>query len=146
MLGGKRDKKRKKKKEWMKVSDDLQKIRDAIKLLPERDLLSLNVMIVDEVRAKRKQRVKLMRALLKQNSTVYWTNRAESKTWGIIIEKKRTNAIVEITACEMDDSRVGKRVKVNMNWLTKYEEWNVPHIDESVVLNTTFNPNTGDFE
>lgn len=130
----------------MKVSDDLQKIRDAIKLLPERDLLSLNDMIVDEVKAKRKQRVKLMRALLKQGSTVYWTNRADSKTWGIIVRKMKVNAVVRITSCEMDNSRVGKGVKVNMNWLTKYEEWNVPHIDESVVLNTTFNPNTGDFE
>tara|TARA_R100001591_G_C4310970_1_gene172876 strand:- start:417 stop:809 length:393 start_codon:yes stop_codon:yes gene_type:complete len=130
----------------MKVSDDLQKIRDAIKLLPERDLISLNDMIVEEVQAKRKQRAKLMRALLKKGSIVYWTNRAESKTWGIIIEKKRTNAIVQITDCEMDNKRVGKKVKVHMNWLTKYEEWNVPHIDESVVLNTTFNPNTGDFE
>ena len=130
----------------MKVSDDLQKIRDAIKLLPERDLLSLNDMIVDEVKAKRQERAKLMKALLKQGSTVYWTNRAESKTWGIIIEKKRTNAIVQITACEMDDERVGRKVKVHMNWLTKYENWNVPHIDESVILNTTFNPTTGDFE
>ena len=130
----------------MKVSDDLQKIRDAIKLLPERDLLSLNDMIVDEVKAKRKQRVKLMRALLKQGSTVYWTNRADSKTWGIIVRKMKVNAVVRITSCEMDNSRVGKGVKVNMNWLTKYEEWNGPHIDESVVLNTTFNPNTGDFE
>ena len=103
-------------------------------------------MIVEEVQAKRKQRAKLMRALLKQGSIVYWTNRAESKTWGIIIEKKRTNAIVQITDCEMDNKRVGKKVKVHMNWLTKYEEWNVPHIDDSVILNTTFNPSTGDFE
>ena len=130
----------------MKVSDDLQKIRDAIKLLPERDLLSLNDMIVDEVKAKSKQRAKLMRALLKQGSTVYWTNRAESKTWGIVVRKMKVNAVVRITACEMDNSRVGKGVKVNMNWLTKYEEWDVPHIDESVILNTTFNPMTGDFE
>ena len=130
----------------MKVSDDLQKIRDAIKLLPERDLLSLNDMIVDEVKAKRKQRAKLMRALLKQGSTVYWTNRAESKTWGIVVRKMKVNAVVRITACEMDNSRVGKGVKGNMNWLTKYEEWDVPHIDESVILNTTFNPMTGDFE
>ena len=130
----------------MKVSDDLQKIRDAIKLLPERDLLSLNDMIVDEVKAKRKKRAKLMRALLKQGSTVYWTNRADSKTWGIIVRKMKVNAVVRITACEMDNSRVGKGVKVNMNWLTKYEEWDVPHIDESVILNTTFNPMTGDFE
>ena len=130
----------------MKVSDDLQKIRDAIKLLPERDLLSLNDMIVDEVKAKRQERAKLMKALLKQGSTVYWTNRAECKTWGIIIEKKRTNAIVQITACEISDERIGKKVKVHMNWLTKYEEWDIPHIDESVILNTTFNPTTGDFE
>ena len=130
----------------MKVSDDLQKIRDAIKLLPERDLLSLNDMIVDEVKAKRKQRAKLMKVLLKQGSTVYWTNRAESKTWGIVVRKMKVNAVVRITACEMDNSRVGKGVKVNMNWLTKYEEWDVPHIDESVILNTTFNPMTGGFE
>ena len=130
----------------MKVSDDLQKIRDAIKLLPERDLLSLNDMIVDEVKAKRKQRANLMSALLKQGSTVYWTNRAESKTWGIVVRKMKVNAVVRITACEMDNSRVGKGVKVNMNWLTKYEEWDVPHIDESVILNTTFNPMTGGFE
>ena len=130
----------------MKVSDDLQKIRDAIKLLPERDLLSLNDMIVDEVKAKRKQRAKLMKVLLKQGSTVYWTNRAESKTWGIVVRKMKVNAVVRITACEMDNSRVGKGVKVNMNWLTKYEEWDIPHIDESVILNTTFNPMTGGFE
>ncbi len=130
----------------MKVSDDLQKIRDAIKLLSERDLLSLNDMIVEEVKAKRKQRAKLMRALLDEGSTVYWTNRADSKTWGIVKKKKRTNVVVQITACEMDNKRVGRTVQVHMNWLTKYEEWNVPHIDESVVLNTTFNPNTGDFE
>ena len=128
------------------MSDDLQKIRDAIKLLPERDLLSLNDMIVDEVKAKRKQRAKLMKVLLKQGSTVYWTNRAESKTWGIVVRKMKVNAVVRITACEMDNSRVGKGVKVNMNWLTKYEEWDVPHIDESVILNTTFNPMTGGFE
>ena len=130
----------------MKVSDDLQKIRDAIKLLPERDLLSLNDMIVDEVKAKRKQRAKLMKVWLKQGSTVYWTNRAESKTWGIVVRKMKVNAVVRITSCEMDNSRVGKGVKVNMNWLTKYEEWDVPHIDESVILNTTFNPMTGGFE